>query len=169
MSVNPVFPVTFNGGQMTDLPVFSGTFDGSELFEVVAPGNEAEGVNYSIPSQLLAALIIQIGLNPVIISDGEHATIGNPYMVQPTDGRIYVNKTVAEPTFILMPAVSTMLAEPLVHDSAGTADDAGNGITVSFSGGQLADGLATVPIQTPYGGYFFRPVIALGKWTLGVG
>lgn len=169
MSVNPVFPVVFNGGQMTDLPVFTGTFDGTELFEVVAPGNVEDGVNYSITSKLLSSLIIQIGLAPVIIGNGQHTTIGDPYIVQPTDGRIYVNKTVAGPTFILMPAVSTMISEPLVRDVAGTADDAGNGITVNFSGGQVADGNATVPITSAYGGYFFRPISALGSWTLGVG
>lgn len=172
MSVNPVFPVVFNGGQMTDLPAFTGTLNGQEMMEIVAaPLNAslaAEGVNYSITTQLLASLINYLITTPVIIAQGEHATIGTPYIVQPADSRIYIDKPVAEATYLLMPDASTMFVEPLVRDIAGTAGS-GVGITVSFTGGQLADGLATIPIETPYGGYFFRPVATLSKWTLGVG
>jgi len=160
-------PQIFNGGQMTDLPLFNGSFDGTELFETVAPGNVENGVNYRIPSLLLAALLSGVTTIPIIIGNGQYNTPGDPYPVPNVGGRIYVNKTIAEPTYILMGAASTYLVEPLIKDIAGTVDDVGNGITVSFTSGQLADGNAVVPITSPYGGYFFRPVSALGKWTLG--
>ena len=171
MSVNPVFPVVFNGGQMTDLPVFSGTLNGQELMEIVAApldaNIEAEGVNYQITTELLASLIIQVGLNSVIITDGEHETALDPYIVQPTDGRIYVNKTIAGPTYIVLGLVDNQLTEPLIADVNGTVTDV-NLINVTFTGGQLVDGLASVDIVSAYGGYFFRPIYSLNKWHLGV-
>lgn len=155
---------------MTDLPVFSGTLDGTELIEIVAAPsgqtNEASGVNYQITTELLASLLIYLGTDIVIIGDGEHVTIGDPYVVQPTDSRIYINKAIASPTFILMPAASTMFIEPLVKDVAGTVD-VGSEVTVSFTGGELADGNATIPIGQPYGGYVIRPIGLLDQWTLG--
>lgn len=171
MSVNPVSPVVFNGGQMTDLPEFSGTLNGEELMEVVAaPAGAdlvAEGVNYSITTDLLAALIVQLTITAVIIGNGEHTTALDPYIVQPTDGRIYINKSVASPTYITMPLASGMIVEPLIKDVAGTVDDVGNGVTVTFTGGEDADGNATVSITSAYGGYFFRPISSLSQWTLG--
>lgn len=173
MSVNPVSPVAFQGGQMTDLPEFSGTLNGEELIEVVAAAAgadlAADGVNYSITSELLATLLVQLTITGVVIANGEYETVGDPYIVQPTDSRIYVNKTTPGPTYILMPLASTMFTEPLVRDVVGTVDDAGNGITINFTSGEVADGNASVPITSPYGGYFIRPISSLGSWTLGVG
>lgn len=170
MSVNPIFPDVFQGGQMTDLPVFTGTLDGTELLEIVAAPagqtNEAGGVNYQITSDLLANLLVQLQLSSVIITDGEHETPGDPYIVQSTDGRIYVNKTIPGPTYILMPLAAGMIVEPLVADIAGTVTDV-DGVTVTFTGGELANGFASIPIQSAYGGYFFRPSPTLGKWLLG--
>lgn len=156
----------YNGGQMTDLPVFSGTFDGTELFEVVAPGNVTLGINYSITSTLLAALLVDLALAPVIIANGQYTNPASPYEVPPGVNRVYVNKTAAEATYIQLGATASALGEPLVREVAGTN---GNTITVSFTGGEEADGNATVPIQAAYGGYFFRPISTLGQWTLGVG
>lgn len=156
----------YNGGQMTDLPVFSGAFDGTELFEVVAPGNVDQGINYSINSTLLASLLVGLSLKPVIIANGQFTSPGSPYVVPPGVNRVYVDKTAAEATYIQLGATVSALGEPLIREVAGTA---GNTITVSFTGGEEADGNATVPIQSAYGGYFFRPISALGQWTLGVG
>lgn len=172
MSVNPVFPVTFNGGQMTDLPEFTGTLNGEELIEIVAAAAgadlEAEGVNYSIPSQLLANLLVQLTLTAVIITDGQYDTPGDPYVVQSTDGRIYINKSVAEPTYIEMPLASTMIVEPLVRDVAGTVNDTTAIVTTTFTGGEFADdNYTTVQITSPWGGYFFRPITAMARWALG--
>ncbi len=170
MSVNPISPDVFQGGQMTDLPAFSGTLDGRELLEVVAsPAGqtlEAAGVNYKITSALLAALLTQLGFASVILVDGQHSTPGDPLVVNPLIGRVYINKAIAEPTYIMFGAASTYFVEPLVKDIAGTVD-VGSEIHVAFSGAEQADGNATVTIGTPYGGYFFRPIAAISDWTLG--
>lgn len=171
MSVNPISPATFQGGQMTDLPVFSGTLDGTELMEIVAAPagqtNEEAGVNYQITTLLLATLLIQVSNSYVILIDGQHSDPGDPYTPPPTIGRVYVNKVLAEPTYITFDNASTYVVEPLIKDIAGTADAVGNGISISFTGGEEADGYATVPIETPYGGYTFRPIGSLNTWTLG--
>jgi hypothetical protein len=164
---------TFAGGQMTDLPAFTATaLDGTELFEIVSgypstPTNANNAVNYSITSELLAALLFAYLNTQVVLVDGQNNTSGNPYVVPFNVGRVYVNKTSAEPTYIQFAAANTYITEPLVTDIAGTVNGTGDGITVTFSGGQEADGLTTVPITTPYGGYIFRPVTSLNTWHLG--
>ena len=171
MSVNPVSPVVFNGGQMTDLPVFTGTLNGSELMEVVAAGTGqsvvTEGVNYQIDTAQLSALLISLAQSSVIITDGQHTTPGDPYIPTPFIGRVYVNKSVAEPTYIHFDRATTYSVEPLVQDVAGTLDGVTGIITCTFTGGESANGITAIPIATPYGGYFFRPVGALNTWILG--
>lgn len=163
----PEIPV-FVGGQMTDLPPFTLVqFDGTELFEVVAPGDPALGLNYSITSARLAALITRLVQTAVYLADGQHNTPGDPYVVPATVARVYVNKTAAEPTYVQFAAAAGYPIDVLVADVAGTVDGAGNGITVTFSGGELADGIATIPITTPYGGYIFQPLQILAAWRLG--
>jgi hypothetical protein len=171
VSVNPISPEVFQGGQMTDLPVFTGTLDGTELLEIVAAGAgqsiEADGINYSITSALLATLLEQFLTTSVILEDGDNNVIGNPYIVPVTISRVYINKTIAEPTYIRFGLAATYLVEPLIKDVAGTADALGNGIIIQFTGIENADGNTIVSIESPYGGYFFRPIAALNKWTLG--
>lgn len=153
----------FAGGQMTDLPDFTGTFDGTELFEVVAPGNVALGINYSITSALLAGLLLPLTSAQVVISQGQYATAGSPYSVPASVARIYVNKPIAEPTYIKFGNASAQLADVLVKDVAGTTDGAGNGIFTTVT----TDGIVNPTITVPYGGFFFRPVNSLNTWTLG--
>lgn len=171
MSVNPISPDVFQGGQMTDLPVFTGTLDGSELMEVVAAPagqtNAAAGVNYQITTAQLAALLAALGIHAVIITDGQYSDPGDPFTPGALDSRVYINKTIAEPTYITFATAASYSTEPLVKDVAGTADAAGNGIIVRFSGLEGADGNTIVSIETPYGGYFFRPIASLNNWTLG--
>lgn len=171
MSVNPITPDVFQGGQMTDLPVFSGSLNGTELMEIVAAPtgqtNVAAGVNYQISTLLLAELLTFLGISPVILGEGQNNVPGNPYIPGPNVGRIYVDKTLAEPTYILFNRANTYLIEPLVKDIAGTSDGAGNGIFIAFSNGELADGNGPITITAPYGGYFFRPIGPLNTWTLG--
>lgn len=166
-SLTPDFD-TFTGGQMTDLPAYTGgVFDGTELFEVVSPGNVAEGVNYKITSAQLAVGIAGLSGNIVIIEDGEYTTALDPYIVDPLDSRIYINKSSAEPTFIQFGAVTSHVVDTLIADSSGLVEASPNCITVTFTGGQMADGNATVLIEASYGGYWFRPIADLTKWSLG--
>jgi len=171
VSVNPITPDVFQGGQMTDLPDFTGTLDGTELLEIVAAGAgqdiDADGINYSITSALLAALISQFSITAVIITNGQYTNPLAPYQPPPGVARIYVNKTIAGPTYITFNPAAGYLVEPLIKDTAGTADNVGNGIIVRFAGVESADGNTIVSIESPYGGYFFRPIASLSKWTLG--
>jgi hypothetical protein len=171
VSVNPISPDVFQGGQMTDLPVFSGTLNGTELMEIVAAptgqSNAAAGVNYQIDTDQLSALLIALATTAVIIVDGQYTSPLAPFTPGAFDGRIYINKTIAEPTYITFDTAAVYSVEPMVKDVAGTADAAGNGIIVQFTGLEDADNNSIVSIVTPYGGYFFRPIASLNTWTLG--
>ena len=61
---------------------------------------------------------------------------------------------------------SRWLEQPGNKDLKGDAD--AHNITVTFSGGQLADGLASVVIATKYGAYWFNP-LASGGWYITTG
>ncbi len=161
MSVNPVFPVVFNGGQMTDLPEFSGTFDGTELFEVVAPGNEALGVNYSITSLLLSGLMLGFVETPTILTSG--ATVGVPYVPSVFENRILLNKTVGAASGVNIGGGAARNNRPImVRDIKGDADV--NNISVVFTG--TCDGLASpIVIASAYAGYIFNP-LPNGNWYL---
>jgi hypothetical protein len=156
---------TFNGGQMTDLPVYPGTsFDGTELFEIVSPGNEEDGVNYSITSNLLGQLLVPFVIGQqVVIQQGQNNTALTPYVVPDNVTRVYVNKGTPEPTYIQFGAANLQLGDTLIKDVAGTSDGAGNGIFITVT----ADGIVSPTITVPYGGFFFRPVTSLNIWTLG--
>lgn len=157
----------FTGGQMTDLPSFTGsTFDGTELFEVVAPGSAALGVNYSITSTLLASLLNKfISNTPTIITSG--ATIGSPYAVLSTDTRVLFNKAVGAASYALLATSSTYPVSILFKDLKG--DAATNNITIEFSGGELCDGQPTVVINTNYGFVSLTPLAAGGFYVSGGG
>lgn len=161
--VNPVIPV-FQGGQMTDLPPLAlEVFDGTELFEIVAPGNPALALNYRITSTQLSLLLANlISGSPVIVTDG--ATTGVPYVVPSTVSRVLFDKTVGAPSGALLGPAQAQLLPVLIRDLKGDCDV--NPITVTFSAGELCDGLAQVVISTPYGGYWFNPLPS-GGWYLG--
>lgn len=149
---------------MTDLPEFTGTtFDGTELFEIVAPGNVAEGINYSISSDQLASLLNGLRSVSVVIGQGQHASALTAYQVPPNVSRVYVNKATPEPTYIVFGAANLQLVDVLVKDVAGTSDNAGNGIFNTVT----TDGIVDPTVTSPYGGFFFRPVTSLNIWTLG--
>ena len=159
---------TFSGGQMTDLPAFTSlTLDGSELVEIVsgypAQTTPANAVNYSITTAVLAAGISNLSQKQVVISQGQYASAGTPYLVPANVARIYVNKATPEATYILFGNASAQLVDVLVKDIAGTADGAGHGIFNTVT----ADGIVDPTITIPYGGFFFRPVGSLNIWTLG--
>lgn len=158
-----VFPSSqvFNGGQMTDLPPFAGPLDGTELIEIVAPGNLELGVNYSVTTALLAAIINAFGNVPTIITAG--ATAGSHYAALTSDTRILLNKTVASASFVDLGLATARGVKPImVRDLKGDADV--NNITVSFTG--TVDGLASpIVINAPYGGWVFNP-LANGNWYL---
>jgi hypothetical protein len=165
VSVNPIFPDAFQGGQMTDLPVFTGTLDGTELLEIVAApvGQSLEdgGVNYSIASLLLSQLVIGVFSTPTIILAG--ATPGVPYVSLATEGRILFNKTIGGASGVNIGGGAARNNVPImVRDIKGDADV--NNISVFFTG--TCDGLASpIVISQPYAGYIFNP-LPNGNWYL---
>jgi hypothetical protein len=155
---------TFTGGQMTDLPVFTGAaFDGTELIEIVAPGNPNTAVNYAITSLLLAQLLNALRSSQVVIAQGQNNTALTPYVVPSNISTVYVNKATPEPTYVTFGNANVQSANVLVKDIAGTSDNAGNGIFNTVT----ADGIVNPTITVPYGGFIFRPVTSLNIWTLG--
>lgn len=156
MASNP--PSVFAGGQMTDLPPFTLTdFVGTELMEIVSPADPAEALNYAITTLQLAFLLGAFVYQPTEI------TAGTVYNVLPSDTRILVKKTIGSATSIVF---GSALAQPLpvlVKDVKGDADV--NPITITFTGGQLADGLSSITINTPFGSYWLNP-LAEGGWYL---
>jgi hypothetical protein len=165
VSVNPITPDVFQGGQMTDLPVFSGTLNGTELIEVVAAPtgqtNVAAGVNYQITTLLLAQLLISTGDAPTIITAG--ATPGVPYPATSTDVRVLFNKTIGAASGVDIGGAAARNNLPImVRDIKGDADV--NNISVFFTG--TCDGLPSpIVISTQYAGYTFNP-LPNGNWYL---
>lgn len=152
--------VTYNGGQMTDLPEYTGAFDGTALLEMVSPGDVAEGVNYSITLDLLASFIIAGTSAPTIITAG--ATVGSPYVALVTDYRILLDKTTPSPSYVNIGGGAGRSAPIMVRDLLGDADV--NNITITFTG--TADGNASpIVISNPYGGWVFNP-LPNGNWYL---
>lgn len=145
---------------MTDLPEYTGAFDGTALLELVAPGTAADGVNYSITLEVLASFIIAAIATPTIITSG--ATVGDPYEALETDYRILLNKTVASASYVDIGGGADRVSPIMVRDIKG--DAATNNISVSFTG--TCDGLASpIVIDAPYGGYSFNP-LSDGNWYL---
>jgi hypothetical protein len=83
-----------------------------------------------------------------------------------TDSRVLINKTVGAATSVVMPSSVTVVNPILIKDLK--RDASTNNITVTFTGGQLADGLASVVIATDGGAYWFNP-LASGGWYLTTG
>lgn len=149
---------TFNpiDGEITSLAVLPNALNGSEVQEIVSPGNANQGNSYQVTTATLAAFYSAYrSLNRTVIESG--ATVGAPYAAETTDTEIFVQKLIASATFILMPAAATMAyAVPvLVKDWKGDANI--NPITISFSGGEVCDGQNTVVIQNAYGWVWLVP------------
>ena len=151
---------TFQGGQMTDLPEYDGGYDPTALMEIVAPGNEEAGVNYSISLSVLVGFISGGIAFPVIITEG--ATVSDPYEAEVTDLRVLLNKTVSSTSYVNIGSGSERDAPIMVRDLKG--DAATYNIIVSFDG--TCDGMASpITISAPYGGYTFNP-LPDGNWYL---
>lgn len=156
-------PDIFVGGTMTSLPAYAGTvFVGTELMEIVSPGNAAEGVNWQITTAQLAALLNGFSYVNTIITSG--AVIGNPYIVPVNVTRVLVDKATPSATEIEFLASANYPMPVLVRDILG--DASGNPITVTFANGETCDGLSSVQISSDYGGYVFNP-LKTGGWYLG--
>lgn len=94
------------------------------------------------------------------------ATIGSPYVVGASVGRVLANKSVGAATYVQLPLAGSMGAAlasgVLVKDIKGDAST--HNITIQFSGGELCDGDATVVIGTDYGWSTVNPIPGGGGW-----
>ncbi len=141
----------FQGGQMTDLPAYPGTFDLTALLEIVSPGTAANGVNYAINPLQLAALLFGAQFNtPTVLKTG------TTYASVATDTRILSALTVAAPfTLTLLP--SSSYTQPiLIKDIAGNWGPV-NTFTVNFSSGQKMDGQSSLVFSSPYSWITLNP------------
>lgn len=160
MTTQSIDPGLFTGGALSQLPDFPNTvLSGTELFEIVI----ANVANYSITSAALAVLINGYSYQNTIITSG--ATLASPYTVPTTVTRALLNKTIASASYVVFGLASAYSQPVLVRDLKG---DAGTfPINITFTGGELCDGLALVDITNPYGGYILNP-LSSGGWYLGL-
>ena len=152
-------------GRLTSQNILSGGLDGTEVMEIVSPGTAAEGLTYQIETQTLAAFFSAFPLlNTTVITSG--ATVGSPYAIETTDTRILFNKTLASASYAVAPLAADLAygQSILIKDFKG--DAATNTITVTFTGGELCDGLSTVTIDNAYGWLTINPTPGGGSWYL---
>lgn len=139
----------FQGGQMTDLPAYPGTFDLTALLEIVSPGTAANGVNYAITPVQLAALILGAQKPTELKTGTSYASVA-------TDTRILSELTVPTPFTLTMLASASYTQPILVKDNLGTWGPV-NTFTINFSGGQTMDGQASLVFSTPYQWIWLNP------------
>jgi len=146
-------------GRLTSQNPLTGTLTGGELMYIVSPGTQGQGVSYKITTETLASFFAAF---PVL--NTEIITAGATYNVAPTDTRILVNKTLPSPTSIIFPTASSMQYPfpVLVKDIKGDADI--NPITITFSSGQLCDGLSSITLDTSYQWVTITPVPNGNSW-----
>ena len=152
-------------GRLTSFTPLNLPLTGGELIYSVSPGNAALGNSYNVTTEVLAAFFAAFPfLNTEEILAG--ATLASPYAVQTTDTRVLFKKTLASASYAVLPLAASM-AYPygvLFKDLKG--DAATNPITISFSGGELCDGLSIIEIFDAYGWVTINPVPGGGAWFL---
>jgi len=143
-------------GRLTSQNILSGPLNGQEVMYIVSPGTAAAGNSYQVTTDVLAAFFTAYQfLNTEIITAG--ATVISPYLVQTTDTRILFNKTLSSPSYATFPLAASMQYDQpvLIKDYKG--DAATNNITISFTNGELCDGLSQVIINDAYGWVTVNP------------
>ena len=136
---------------MLDLPP-APSISGTESVWIVQGGTDRRTTIAAIAG-LPASLVLQ---TTVVQS-------GSTYNALPTDTLIIIEKTVGSPTSVLLPLSAQKSGFYYIKDGKGDAGT--NAITVTFSGGQLADGNSSVQIAINYGGVQFAPN-PLGGWVI---
>lgn len=143
-------------GRLPSQNILTGPLTGGELMYIVSPGNNAQGQSYAIATSTLALYFSGSAFGtPTIV------TSGATYNSIATDTRILINKTIGSATSVVLLASASYSAPVLVKDLKGDAGT--NPITVTFSSGQLIDGLSNVVINNPFGYFWFNP-LAAGGW-----
>lgn len=153
MTVQSPLPGTF----ILNLPPALGLL-GADAFVIVQAGTTKR-----VPFSIISGAIAGGSGSTVTITSG--ATIGSPY--QPPSGvsRVLMNKTVGAASYVQFLAASTYNGLPvLIKDLKG--DAVTNNITITFTGGELADGDSTVVLNVSYGAVWVNPLPGGGGFYL---
>jgi hypothetical protein len=150
-------------GRMTSFQSLPLALTGGELMWIVSPGNAANGVLYNVTTATLGAFFSAFPfLNTELITAG--ATIGSPYNVQKTDTRILFKKTIGSASYAVCPLAASMQFGQSVFFKDLKGDAHTNNITISFTSGELCDGLSDLVIKNAYGFIAITPVPGGGAW-----
>lgn len=146
-------------GRMTSFSSVPATLAGTELMWIVQPGNPSLGVLYNATLDTLAQFFAAFPqLNTAIV------TSGATYNVLTTNTIVLFDKTLGSASACILPSAASMTYKQsvLIKDLKG--DAATNPITITFTGGELCDGLNTLTINNPYGWFRITPVPTGGAW-----
>lgn len=141
---------------ITSLPLALG-LTGADNFVVVQAGTTKR-----VPFSIISGAIAGSG-STIMVTSG--ATIGAPY--QPPNGvsRVLMDKTVGAASYVQFLLSSIYNGLPvLIKDEKG--DAATNNITITFSGGELADGDSTIVLNVNYGAVWINPLPGGGGFYL---
>lgn len=147
-----------NDINMLDLPPAT-SLSGAESAWIVQGGTDKRTTTGAIAA-LTGSIIQDLPVTEV--------TSGSTYAAAPTDVLIAIELSVAAPFTIVVPLSSLKSGIYWIKDGNGTASPS-DPITVDASGGQLFDGLASVPITTPFGMAMIAPRPSGGWFILGFG
>ncbi len=132
---------------------------------IVSPGNAALGNSFQVTTATLAAFFASFTqFNSTVITNG--ATFASPYDVAITDTRVLFDKTVGSASYAVLPPASSMVNPSPVFFKDLKGDAGTNNITITFSSGQLCDGLSQLVINEPYGFYSITPTPSGTAWYL---
>lgn len=137
-------------GRITSLQVLDLSLTGGEVVEIVSPGNAAFGNNYQVALSNLAAFFAgSYFLNTVEVTSG--ATLGSPYTVGTTVTVVLLNKSASSNSYVVLPLASSMRYPNsiLIKDFKGDAYS--YPVSITFTGGQLCDGLIEIQITNAFG------------------
>ena len=141
-------------GRLTSQNVLSGPLTGSEVMYIVSPGNATNGQSYQITTSVLATFFNSFfPLNPTIVN-ATYASVA-------TDTRLLVELSPVSPITITMLSSSSYSQPILIKDVNGTISSVDT-VTIDFSGGQTADGLTSITLQTAYAGIWLNPLTSGG-------
>ena len=141
-------------GRLTSQNILAGPLTGTEVMYIVSPGNAAQGQSYQITTAVLATFFGSFSF-PTIIKTG------SSYNSVASDTRILMDLTVVTPFTITLLNSSSYTQPILIKDIIGNLSGT-NTVTINFSGGQLADGLSSIVLTTPYDGIWLNPLAAGG-------
>lgn len=150
-------------GRLTSLEVLNIALSGDEVMEIVSPGNAEFGNNFQVTTANLAGFFASFPFQfRTVITTG--ATLASPYPIAITDTQILFDKLIASDSYAVAPLASAMQYPfpVLIKDYNGAAG--ANPITISFTGGELCDGLTNLTISNPYGWVRINPAPSGGAW-----